>query len=187
MWEWEWVRGKYKCSEVPGLEKNDRPWKGRHHVIPSKHNTSQRQHCLLSDAAQYDVIFPHTFTLVVREDRLVFLHDVGEEESFSDLTLWLNAAAQVGPEGGFEREVPWSWDAIFSWWVKKKHRLLGNAWRTIQRQIYWGIHKLWQLLQQELEQYSLHLTCYAKKVLSFNVTPICINVSIYLYVWYILT
>lgn len=34
-----------------------------------------------------------TFSLVVGEDRLVFLHDVGEEESFAHLTLRLNATA----------------------------------------------------------------------------------------------
>lgn len=58
--------------------------------------------------------FPCTFSLDIGEDGLVLLHDVGKEESFAHLTLWLDAAAQVSPEGGFEGEVPWSWDAIFS-------------------------------------------------------------------------
>lgn len=54
-----------------------------------------------------------TFFLVIGEHGLVFLQDVGEEESFAFFSLWLNAA-QVSPEGGFEGEVPWIWNAILS-------------------------------------------------------------------------
>lgn len=87
-----------------------------------RQNTTQARDSIAYYLMQHSTMsfFPHTFTLVVREDGLVFLHDVGVEQSFSNLTIWVNATAQVGPEGGFEREVPWSWDSIFSWWVKKR-------------------------------------------------------------------
>lgn len=55
-----------------------------------------------------------TFALVVKEDRVVFLHDVGEEESSAHFAVCLDAATQVSPEGGFEGEVPWGRDAVLS-------------------------------------------------------------------------
>ncbi len=113
--DWGFNLNAVKC---PDCKKNDKPWKRRQSV--SKHNTREETALLIvicSRAVQWH--FFCTFSLVVGEDRLVFLHDVGEEESSARLIVWLHAAAQVSPEGGFEGEVPRSRDAVLSCRVKK--------------------------------------------------------------------
>lgn len=57
----------------------------------------------------------NTFSFVVKEYRVISLHDVSEEESSAYFTLWPEAATQISPEGSFEGEVPWGRDAILSW------------------------------------------------------------------------
>lgn len=81
----------------------------------------RRQQCFWLSAPkipQYHSYFC-TFPLVVGEDGLVVLHDVGEEESSARLKVRFNATAHVGPEGGFEGEVPWGRDAVVSCGMKK--------------------------------------------------------------------
>lgn len=62
---------------------------------------------------RYSVIYLLcTFPLVVKENRLVLLHDVGKEESRAWLVVWLDTEEQLGPEGFFEWEVPRGRDAV---------------------------------------------------------------------------
>lgn len=60
--------------------------KERYYVLASKqHQRRSNAYCYLLMGSTMS--FSCTFSLVVREERLVFLHDVGEEATFASLTL----------------------------------------------------------------------------------------------------